>query len=171
MSNYLIQVRFPAAFLKLEFPLSGVELAFAFQREWISGQGLVEVLAWWWGMGMLLNSTEQEIAGLFPNELWRLPKLLDKSKSLDVEKDEQKIKHLWLYLILAWLFENRHKISDPLGEIEKLYADFNYPEEIQGLVRYMPAEDGPVGEEGIISRWREYVTKTKTKFLSERGHY
>lgn len=169
VKNYLIQVKIPGTFLKQQFPLSGLELAFGFERRWVSGEDVVDVLAWWWGMGVSLTPVEQEIAGLFPNELWRLPELLEKCKKQDLEKDDQQIKYLWLYLILAWLYENRNEISDPLGEVEKLYADFDCPEEIQGLVRYMPPEDEPIGEEGIISLWGDYVRRTQLKFLSERG--
>ncbi len=37
--------------------------------------------------------------------------------------------------------ENRETVEDPFAVVEELYADFDYPEEIAGFVRYMPPED------------------------------
>ena len=39
------------------------------------------------------------------------------------------------------LFIQRNKFQDSLGGVEKIYADFNYPEEIESFVRYMPLSD------------------------------
>ena len=42
----------------------------------------------------------------------------------------------WLRLLLAWIYENRSVLADPFDLVERLYADFSYPEEIRHLVRY-----------------------------------
>jgi hypothetical protein len=169
MSDYLIQVSLPNTFFKKQFPVSGEELAFGFEKGWVSGTDVVDVLAWWWKQGQLLSPADEEIASLSPNNLWQLPELLEKCQRQNVEKNNPRIGHLWMYLIVAWLFENISTFPDPLGEIEKVYADFEYPDEIQSLVRYMPAQEGqPVGEKAIISRWGEYVRRVKAEFLAER---
>lgn len=46
----------------------------------------------------------------------------------------------WMYVALKWLFENRRKIEDALGLVELVYADFDYPAEIESFVRYMPSQ-------------------------------
>lgn len=77
-------------------------------------------------------------------------------------------KQKWLYTVLSWLFENRAELPDPLGAVEDIYADFDYPEEIRSFVRYMP----PVGQrdprlysleennEALLSNWREYLSSS-----------
>ena len=72
---------------------------------------------------------------------------------------------VWLYLALAWLLERATSTADPLGIVEMLYADFGYPEEIKGLVRWMPAEPGQeLGVPAIERRWRTYVEQTGAEF-------
>ncbi|CAK7019983.1 DUF2247 family protein [Saezia sanguinis] len=47
----------------------------------------------------------------------------------------------WLYIILLYIFNNREKYKDPFEEVEMVYADFDYPEEIESFVRYMSPKD------------------------------
>ena len=57
---------------------------------------------------------------------------------------------------LAALYENRDSLSDPLLEIEILYADSNYPECIAHLVRYMPNDEEP---RDLLAEWAKYVAE------------
>ncbi len=47
----------------------------------------------------------------------------------------------WLYIILLDLFNKRKELDDPLGRVEEIYENFDYPEEIESFVRYMPVSD------------------------------
>lgn len=47
----------------------------------------------------------------------------------------------WLRIIMAWIFENRSELNDPLAYVERLYADFGYPDEIYDLVRFNVPSD------------------------------
>ena len=59
----------------------------------------------------------------------------------------------------------KDKVIDPLAEVEKIYEDFNYPEEIESFVRYMPPKDGYDPslysyEENLIrlfENWKSYL--------------
>jgi hypothetical protein len=76
---------------------------------------------------------------------------------------------VWLYLALAWLHDHQDEHADPLQLIEMLYADFGYPTEIEGLVRYMPAPRGtPTGVEGIEERWRAYLQQRSHEYKTRR---
>ena len=55
--------------------------------------------------------------------------------------NDTEIQESWLYAILTWVYEHRDKLPDPLGIVEELYADFDYPPEISSFVRYMPPSD------------------------------
>jgi hypothetical protein len=65
----------------------------------------------------------------------------------------------WLYLELKAAFEMREALRDPLGLVEAIYADFDYPPAVAAFVRYMPPPDGePVGVDAMYDRWSAYLT-------------
>ncbi len=43
-------------------------------------------------------------------------------------QEPNEIQGKWLYLALAWVLANKGSFSDPLQMVEKIYADFGYPE-------------------------------------------
>lgn len=75
----------------------------------------------------------------------------------------------WLYLSLAWLYERRFELDDPLQHVEIAYADFGYPERIAGLVRYMPSREasqlGP-GETGLLRLWERFLSEERERLLA-----
>ena len=88
----------------------------------------------------------------------------------EIERTEAELRDKWLYLVLAWLYEQRGAVPDPLQTVEEVYADFGYPEEIAGLIRYMPM-DGPdlgsreANERRLFERWRQYLDSAAAKHL------
>lgn len=74
----------------------------------------------------------------------------------------------WLYLVLAWLYKNKNSIPDPLRVVEDIYADFDYPSEIESFVRYMPIYDEydpsqhttEDNEKRLFSNWHKYLIST-----------
>ncbi len=84
--------------------------------------------------------------------------LVGKEKSLDKDKIADK----WLYLILSWLFEIKKSNADGLLRIEKIYADFDYPDSISHFVQYMPMHGQDLGskelnQEKLVKYWMEYI--------------
>ena len=61
------------------------------------------------------------------------------------DEPAEEIRGRWLFLVLAWIFEHKHDYDDPLRAIEEVYADFDYPKRIAGLVRYMPTDEPDLG--------------------------
>lgn len=109
-----------------------------------------------------------DLASLFKGE--SVQPYLDKLARLEEGLDESALNEKWLYLVLDWTFENKDKYTDPLGRVEEIYADFNYPEAIVSFVRYMPS-DGPslgktkLNELQLYKKWEEYLNKQGEKFL------
>ncbi|HET6249110.1 MAG TPA: DUF2247 family protein [Tepidisphaeraceae bacterium] len=90
--------------------------------------------------------------------------------SAEGESDKSITSDKWLCIVLSWLYENRATLQDPLGIVEELYADFDYPAEIAPLVRYMPSHEPSLGsikenEERIFSRWHQYITGRRREYL------
>lgn len=46
-----------------------------------------------------------------------------------------------MYIVLLDLFNKRKELDDPLGNVEEIYENFDYPEKIESFVRYMLAND------------------------------
>jgi hypothetical protein len=85
---------------------------------------------------------------------------------------EEQVKAKWLYLVLAWLFENRESLVDALGMVESVYSDFDYPKEIASFVRYMPMDGPDLGnreqnEARMFDRWKTYLNRAGKRFRRE----
>lgn len=94
-----------------------------------------------------------------------LMKLAEVSKEL---KDNI-IKEKWMYLILDWIYNNKNKYSDPLGIVEEIYADFDYPEIILSFVRYMPSNEVDLGsvelnDARLFKNWKNYLEEQFIRF-------
>jgi hypothetical protein len=115
---------------------------------------------------------EIELASLTKMETYQVGELLRKLASVSPEEDGVLAQRKWLYLLLAWLFENKERLSDPLGEVETIYANFDYPPEIESFVRYMPVTDGydpsahtkDENENRLFGKWREYLVTSESEF-------
>lgn len=66
----------------------------------------------------------------------------------------------WTFLELKAAYEMRDRLRDPLGVVEEIYADFDYPASVAAFVRYMPPPSGaPVGEGALYDRWARYLAE------------
>jgi hypothetical protein len=68
----------------------------------------------------------------------------------------------WALIIAAFIMES--DISDKLEAIEEVYSSFDYPEELAGMVRYMPMTGPNLGskaanEERMLNRLKELSAK------------
>jgi len=114
-----------------------------------------------------------ELASLSKSDAHEAGKFLDKLALRLGDGDEASTKAKWLYLNLAWLFENRLTCDDPLEAVEMIYADFDYPEEVAPFVRYMPVADGydpgahsaEANEARLLAKWRNYLN-TKARIFA-----
>jgi hypothetical protein len=116
------------------------------------------------------NALVVELAGITKDEANRIGELLEQL-ARDEANDAADSKKKWLYLSLAWLFENRDSVANPLSEVERLYADFDYPNEVACFVPYMPTTDGydPTTHSAaenhtrLIKNWEDYLERTRVR--------
>jgi hypothetical protein len=95
---------------------------------------------------------------------------LTETKGYRPEDSEEK----WLYILLAWLYENRDGFEDPLGLVEEVYAEFGYPRAIAPFVRYMPMVGPDLGsrernELRLFSYWEKYLDDSNNRFRPSGG--
>jgi hypothetical protein len=85
---------------------------------------------------------ETKIASLHKNEASEIMDLARDAASVFPQKQEEHVQRRWLYLLLKWVYLNREAIEQPLSKVEEIYADFEYPEEIEDFVGFLPPKDG-----------------------------
>jgi len=152
--------------------LAVADLDFGFAHGWIDAATVVDV------------ATEEvrsgaddpglvRLASILRDELADVPDLLSRlSKGVD-HGERASSKRKWLYLQLSAAYQVRADLADPLGVVEQLYTDFDYPESMDGFVRYMPLRDGDeAGEPALLERWRAFLAaehQSLTTGVSERA--
>lgn len=161
----LVRFEIPADFVLARALPTGAELAYGFRHGWLRRADVVTLALARYEAGSRLSQPEEQLALLLSDELDRVDDLVAELEISD-EPAEQRAA-LWLFLALAWLLDHRESFDDPHAVIEMLYADFGYPQEIQGLVRYMPPVTGPSpSPQAIDDHWRRYVERRTAEYRS-----
>lgn len=80
--------------------------------------------------------------------------LLD-SLTADFEPTAEGAADFWARLTLVILGSNTRSVSDPLGIVEAMYSELDYPKLMAPFVRYMPYE-GSNSEGDILKRLEDF---------------
>ncbi|MFG2907033.1 DUF2247 family protein [Kitasatospora sp. NPDC048286] len=153
MSDFL-KFKIPAEFIEPRVRPSLAELEYGHREGWIDADGVISLCTRRLEAGQV-SQTEETIALLLSDEADQVAGLLEGS---DAGLAADDLRLVWRYLALAWAYENREDLGDALGVVEMLYAGFDYPSEMDGFVRYMPAQPGQTtGIDALMSRWEEFV--------------
>ena len=146
----------PARFvLDRVLPTPG-ELAYGYRLAWITPEVAVSLaLA---GLGVVPDppTAYEELALLLSDRFDQVPDLMNEleGEAGPTGRDAR----VWLFLALSWIYDHRTEFSDPFSNVEQLYDDFDYPEEIEGFVRFLPVAEGvPTGAAALYGRWSEYL--------------
>ena len=131
----------PFNFVQDRLALTWADIVWGFKNGWLDAASVVE-----YAVAQLASDDDAaapvvELAGLTRSEFAEVPFLLEKVVGAAEPESNTDSERKWLYLVLAWVYDRRAELSDPLGVVEQLYADFGYPAELRGFVRYMPPED------------------------------
>lgn len=87
---------------------------------------------------------------------------LERLARREPEQLHELIRDKWLFLVLAWLYEHRDERRDPLGDLERVYAAFDYPETMSRFVPYLPP---PPGEEhDVEANWQAFVHARQVEY-------
>ena len=159
MSDQLLEFKIPAPFIQRMARLTPRELRYGYVHGWIDAEAVVQLC-----MGNIVPDDEQmavveALALLLSDELDKVPDLIEQ-----VVTDDRSV---WVYLALAFIHEHPSEFGDnPLQAVEMLYADFEYPSEMEPFVPFMPPPEGATpGAEGLEQRWQEYLHRQREKFL------
>lgn len=163
----LIRFNIPAEFVASHGLPTATELAYGYRNGWLARDDVVAVALQKFEAGVSLRESEETLALLLSDEFDQVDDLVGELQFGD-QPQERRARY-WLFLALAWLLEHPEIADDPLEVIELLYADFDHPSEIQGLVRYMPPPNGArTGLDAIRDRWVEYVEDAKGDYTQRQ---
>ncbi|WP_460146511.1 DUF2247 family protein [Pseudomonas sp. S2_A02] len=142
--------------------LNWKELLYGFEHGFIDEKGVSK-----FACEVLTKKPQQEaieLASLLPQENYLASNLLQSLADKDLSPETDTTKP-WIFLLLSFLLEHQENYEDPLEIVEDLYADFDYPEEIAPLVRYMSPPEGVEGsEERLFENWKIALSAYKASF-------
>jgi hypothetical protein len=168
MTDRLVELVLPASFVVRRVALTPEELAYGYRQGWLGDRDVIEIALAALKSGASLTAGEEELALLLSDEVERVPRLVEQLAP-PVEVDDPNTRPVWVFLVLAWLYDHRFESDDPLGVVELVYADFGYPEEIEGLVRFLPEESGTgSGVEEVLRRWQKFVSSKSAEYRERR---
>jgi hypothetical protein len=109
-----------------------------------------------------------ELAVLLRDEVERVTDVLAALDDPERIHDPRESVRKWLYLQLKAAYSQRMRLSDPLGVVEQIYADFDYPPAVAPFVRYMPFQPGDEsGDAALIQRWADFLARERQVLTSK----
>jgi hypothetical protein len=159
VSNTLI----PLQFVQRKSSLNWGECLWAYKRELLTWKDLIQVALERVENGSS-NELEIELASVNKDSVWKVSELAQALAEQGGNSEEASTQK-WLFLCLAWAYENSESIPDPLGAVETIYADFDYPSAIESFVRFLPPSDGYMpaqfsqeqNHQRLMQKWREFL--------------
>lgn len=147
--------------------LSWRDIKYGLEHGFLSATGVVEFAV----NSLVAESSAElyELACLSGNDFEEIQRCLDSLEAKNLG-DVEYLEEVWIFLILLWIFMNRETYKDPLGVLEELYADFDYPQIMTRLIRYMPAADNFLeGEEQLFKNWSNMLDSFREKLQAARS--
>jgi hypothetical protein len=164
--------------LSSDFVLANVEVCWC-EIEWAYARG---VLGWRSVVGIAkarLRGVDTdkiellELAYLQKADSDRVVSLVRNLSTQCDSLDESLAEAKWAFAILKCLHDRRSEFRDPLGLVEIIYGEFDYPDNMSGFVRWMPSPDGMVnpteGGARIRWAWETYLDDARARFCAKRA--
>lgn len=133
-------LKVPGRFLvRLREPVDWSDLRYAYANQIIDGKAVIDHAC------RVLSESETDndelLAIASAKETDQLESLLDQlAGSFEPTPDTRR---KWALIMAAFICES--EIADKLDAVEEVYSSFDYPEELAGMVRYMPISGADLG--------------------------
>lgn len=159
--------RLSVDFIARHVDLLPSELAWGYRSGYVDDHDVVRLAELLVGNGLSGSATLDELSLLLRDEIARVPDLVD--QLADATAAESAPSRVWLFLLLELAWEQRQHSADAFARIEEIYADFDYPAEIEGFVPFLPAPAGSdPGPSGLEGRWSAYLADRRQEFARRR---
>lgn len=142
-----------------DVPMTAEDLGYGFERGFLKPADVVALATHEVGRGVD-DGVLVALGSLLRDEVGRVPEVLELLDDPERVHDPRESARKWLYLQLKAAYDERERLSDPLGVVEEIYADFDYPSAVASFVRYMPLQPGDEPGTGpLTGRWRDYLAR------------
>lgn len=163
----MIATKIPYDFLRQRVSLSWPEVKFGLDHRLIAPAVAIDKATD--RLCEVDDASENEVMLASRTEGESVLELVSRLAHAESPASDENVRAKWLYLVLAWLFENRGAVSDPLGMVEEIYSDFGYPREVASFVRYMPMVGPDLGnreqnEARLYDYWKSYLAEAGKRF-------
>ncbi|MFE7465125.1 DUF2247 family protein [Streptomyces sp. NPDC057499] len=151
----MAKFKIPGSFVVDRVDLTTREVAYGKHWGWLDDSAVVQIYMRKMQAGRPLLDVEERWALALSEEI-RSGDLPDLSSG-DLG-DSRELSAVWIYLSLAWLHQSGLSEQQLFNVIEELYSDFEYPEEMEGFVKYMPPPPGGKGgTSGMAERLEAFL--------------
>jgi hypothetical protein len=149
-----------AAFVLAEgVVMTAEDLGYGFERGFLKPADVIALAAHEMGCGAD-DDVLVALGSLLRDEDGRVPEVLELLDDPERVHDPRESARKWLYLQLKAAYGERERLKDPLGVVEEIYADFDYPPAAAPFVRYMPLRPGDEAGVGpLMARWADYLAR------------
>lgn len=153
----------PSFVLAEQIPLAAEDLRYGLEHYFIKERTVVDLAANQVRRGAT-DPVLLDLAALLRDELETVPEVLealddplrihDPARTHDPRLSARK----WLYLQLKAAYSQRDQLLDPLGVVEQIYANFDYPAAVSPFVRSAPLRPGDkAGEAALVEKWARFL--------------
>jgi hypothetical protein len=110
------------------------------------------------------------LGSLLRDEGGQVPEVLEFLDDPERVHDPRESARKWLFLQLKAAYDEREWLNDPLGVVEEIYADFDYPLAVAPFVRYMPLRPGDEPGVGpLMAKWADYLDREGVALRGSHG--
>ena len=153
----------PVEFVRARVALTWRDVRFGLDRELLDPRAVRALAMAELGAFDAPAAALSELAAAQRDEPTR--RLVDALAEAEPACDEGELRARWLYLVLAWLFQQRSQLAEPLAVVETIYANFGYPSAIEGFVQSMQATaSAPTSEGTLVLRWEAYLRAASGRY-------
>lgn len=159
----------PDFVLAEQIPFVAGDLRYGLEHSFIKERAVIDI-----AVGEVRRGTSDpllhELAALLRDEVARIPEIFNEPDYPGRFDDPRESARKWLYLQLQAAYVQRRHLKDPLGTVEQIYADFDYPPAISRLIRYTSARQPSevVGEAGLMLRWERFLDEEHRALTTPR---
>ncbi|MFK4235759.1 DUF2247 family protein [Pseudomonas guariconensis] len=147
--------------------LSWSEIKYGLDRGFLTPLGVVEYAVK--SLSAESSAEQYELACLSGDDADDVRDCVDRIAVRDVQCDRCS-EEVWVFLVLLWVLVNRDRYQDPLGVVEGVYADFDYPESVAPIFRYMPAVESDLeGDDQLYRKWSSMLELSRLKLQAGRS--
>lgn len=166
MSEHKDAFNISAEYVNERVVLRSEEVVWGVVNGWISARDAIRVCAYAWNVHGTVDPVVERIGSLLGDEEETVSEIVE---AVEVSGEWVSFEsRVWLFLAVANLRDRWDSIAEPNRRLESIFADFEYPAEMEPFIGFMPYE-GPGGPPAglVMARLGEYVEE-KTALYRNR---